>query len=115
MIERIATAPIAAAGLIAGYAVAVSSGSRPLGGLVMACFGLTCVWIWLRRDGRRTAALLTAAGLAAFALSHVLALLITPWPSVLVVAAVTAAFSRRLSDARRPGRRAQPAAPRTAS
>jgi hypothetical protein len=75
MVDRVATAPIAAAGLIAGYAVAVSSGSRSLGGVVMAVFGFTCIWIWLRRDGRRTAAILTAAGLAAFAISHVLALL----------------------------------------
>ena len=102
MIDRIATAPLAAAGLVVGYAVAVSSGSRSLGGVVMAAFGLTCIWIWLRRDGRRTAAVLTAAGLAAFAFSHVLALLITPWPAVLVVAAVTAALCWRLSDARRP-------------
>ncbi len=100
--ERIATAPIAAAGLIIGYAVAVASGSRPLGGVVMACFGLTCIGIWLRRDGRRTAALLTLAGLIAFAFSHVLAEVITPWPSVLLVAAVTAALCWRLSDARRP-------------
>jgi hypothetical protein len=101
MIERIATAPIAAAGLVAGYAVAVASGSRPLGGLVMAAFGLTCIWVWLRRDGRSTAARLTLAGLIAFALSHVLATLITPWPSVLLVAAVTAALCWRLSDSRR--------------
>jgi hypothetical protein len=106
MIERIATAPIAAAGLIAGYAVAVSSGSRPLGGVVMALFGLTCIWIWLHRDGRATAARLTGAGLVAFALSHVLAELITPWPSVLLVAAVTAALCWRLSDSRRPALRA---------
>lgn len=106
MIERIATAPIAAAGLIAGYGVAVSSGSRPLGGVVMACFGLTCIWVWLHRDGRRTAVLLTAAGLGGFALSHVLAELITPWPSVLLVAAVTAALCRRVSDAHRPALRA---------
>lgn len=102
MIERLATAPIAAAGLIAGYGVAVSSGSRGLGGLVLAACGLLCIWIWLRRDSRRTAGLLTAAGLVAFALSHVLALLITPWPAVLLAALATAWLCRRLSDARRP-------------
>lgn len=102
MTQRIATAPIAAAGLIAGYGVAVSSGSRPLGGVVMACFGVFCIWIWLQRDGRRMAALLTVAGLTAFALSHVLALLITPWPSVLAVAALTAALCWRFSDSQRP-------------
>jgi len=100
--DRLATAPIAAAGLVAGYAVAVSSGSRPLGGLVLAACGLACIWVWLRRDGRRTAVMLTATGLTAFALSHLLALIITPWPAVLLVAALTAGQCWRLSDARRP-------------
>jgi hypothetical protein len=98
-----ATAPIAAAGLIAGYAVAVATGSRPLGGVVLAACGLVCVAIWMRRDGRRTAALLTAVGLFAFALSHVLALAIGAWPAVLLVAAGTAAACWRVSDARRAG------------
>ena len=69
MIRRmrgLATAPIAAAGLIAGYGVAVASGSRPLGGLVLACCGLTCVAVWLRRDCPRIAGMLTVAGLFAF-------------------------------------------------
>jgi hypothetical protein len=96
-----ATAPLAAAGLIAGYAVAVISGSRPLGGLVLAAFGLTCIAIWLGRDGARTAGLLTGVGLVAFALSHVLGLLIGAWPAVLLVAAATAAVCWRVSDAHR--------------
>ena len=84
MAWRIATAPLAATGLIGGYAVAVASGSRPLGGVVLAGFGLACVAIWLRRDGRRTAAVLAVAGLVAFALSHVLGLVIGAWPAVLL-------------------------------
>lgn len=101
MLERLPTAPLAATGLIAGYATAVGSGSRPLGGVVMACFGVPCIAIWLRRDGRRTAIELTAFGLAAFALSHVLAKLIHPWPSVLVVSAATAGACWWRSDSRR--------------
>jgi hypothetical protein len=97
---RVTTAPIAAAGLIAGFAVAVVSGSRPLGGLVLAICGLTCIAIWLRRDGRRTAALLSLAGLVAFAVSHLLGLVIGAWPAVLLAAAATAALCWRLSDAR---------------
>ncbi len=100
---RLPTAPLAATGLIAGFAVAVASGSRPLGGAVMAACGLTCIAVWLRRDGRRVAVQLTGVGLAAFALSHVLATVIGAWPSVLVVSAVTAALCWRLSDARRGG------------
>jgi tetrahydromethanopterin S-methyltransferase subunit C len=100
--ERVPTAPIAAAGLIAGFGVAQATGSRPLGGVVLAAFGLTCVAVWVRRDGRRTAAWLTAAGLLAFAISHLLGLVIGAWPSVIVVSAATAALYWWLSDARRP-------------
>lgn len=97
---RFATAPLAAAGLIAGYAVAVATGSRPLGGLVLAACGLVCVATWLRRDGRGTATLLTIAGLAAFALSHVIGLIIGPWPAVLLAAAGAGVLSWRVSDSR---------------
>jgi hypothetical protein len=107
-VARIATAPIAAAGLIGGFGVALATGSRPLGGVVLAGCGLTCIAVWLRRDGRRTAGLLTLAGLVAFAASHGLGLLIGAWPAVLLVAAATAALCWRASDSRRPGlRRAQ--------
>jgi hypothetical protein len=95
------TAPLAAAGLIAGYAVAAASGSRPVGGAVLAGFGLACVWVWLGRDGVRTTVILTAVGLSAFALSHVIALLTGPWPAVLLAAVAAGAASWRLSDSRR--------------
>ena len=97
---RLATAPLAAAGLIAGYAVAAATGSRPLGGLVLAACGLVCIATWVRRDGRRTAMLLTIAGFAAFALSHVLGLIIGPWPAVLLAAAGVGVLSWHASDSR---------------
>jgi hypothetical protein len=103
MRRDLATAPPAAAGLIAGYAVAVISGSRPLGGLVLAGFGLLCISVWLRRDGPRVAAKLTLSGLLAFALSHLLGLLIGAWPAVLLTAAGLALVVWRVSDARRTG------------
>jgi hypothetical protein len=90
--SRTPTAALAAGSLIAGYAVAVGSGSRPLGGMVLAAGGLCCARIWARRDGPRTAAALTAVGLAAFAGSHLLALAIGPWPAVLCVALATGAI-----------------------
>jgi hypothetical protein len=99
--ERMPTAPLAATGLIAGFGVAVGTGSRSLGGGVMAAFGLTCIAVWLHRDGRRVAVRLTAVGLLAFAISHVLGLVIGAWPSVFVVSAVTAAMCWRLSDSQR--------------
>jgi hypothetical protein len=101
LLDRVPTAPIAAAGLIAGFGVADATGSRPLGGVVLAACGLACIAVWLRRDPPRVTVALTATGLVAFALSHVLADVIGAWPSVLVVSAVTAALCWRLSDARR--------------
>lgn len=100
-VERtVATAPLAATGLIAGYAVAVASDSRLLGGVVLAAFGLTCAGIWLARDGARTAAALTGVGLGAFAASHLLARAVGAWPAVLVCAGATAAACWQLSDAK---------------
>ncbi len=99
--QRLPTAPIAATGFIAGFGVAVMSGSRALGGLVLAACGLACLAIWLQRDGRPTAILLTIAGLFAFALSHLLGLIIGAWPAVLLTAAGTAFLCWRASDSRR--------------
>jgi hypothetical protein len=53
--EKVPTSALSAAGLIAGFGVAISTGSRPLGGVVLAAFGLSCIWFWLQRDGRATA------------------------------------------------------------
>lgn len=100
MPERTPTSLLAATGLIAGFGTAVGTGSRPLGGAVMALFGLTCIYFWVRRDGTATAVRLTLVGLAAFVLSHVIGLAIGAWPSVLLVSAVTAWFCWRWSDAK---------------
>jgi hypothetical protein len=101
-IERVPTAPIAAAGLIAGFGVAVGTGSRPLGGVVLAACGLACIAVWARRDPTRVTVTLTATGLVAFAVSHLLGRVIGAWPSVIVVSAVTAGLCWWLSDSRRP-------------
>ncbi len=94
------TAPLAAGSLIAGYAVVAGTGSRPLGGVVLAIGGLCCIRIWTRRHGARTAVRLAGVGLAALVVSHVLALAVGAWPSVLIVAAATAAATWALADAR---------------
>jgi branched-subunit amino acid permease len=101
VLDRLPTAPIAATGLIAGYGVAVTTGSRALGGVVLALCGLICVAVWARRDGRRTTIWLSVGGLAGFALSHVIALAIGAWPAVLVVAAIASAAYWRFSDSKR--------------
>jgi hypothetical protein len=97
------TAPVAAATLIVGYAVAAGTGSRPLGGVVLLLGGLWCIHAWQRRCGTRTAVKLAAVGFGAFVLSHVLALAIGAWPSVLFVAALVAAVAWAQADSRRAG------------
>lgn len=104
-VKNVPTAPIAAIGLIVGFGVAVLSGSRALGGLVLVICGGACIAIWLRRDGRQMTVILTIAGLLAFALSHLLGLIIGAWPAVLLTAVGTAALYWRASD-RRVGERA---------
>jgi hypothetical protein len=94
------SAPVAAGTLIAGYAVAAGTGSRPLGGVVLVAGGLWCVGAWSRRSGRRTAAQLAGVGFAAFVASHGLGLVIGAWPSVLLVSAAWAGAAWALSDAR---------------
>jgi hypothetical protein len=117
-VERLPTAPIAAGGLIAGFGVAVATGSRPLGGLVLAACGLACIAVWARRDGTRVTVTLSATGLVAFAVSHLLGRVIGAWPSVIVVSAVTASLCWWLSDSRRGGaaaaRRPRPGAAQNA-
>jgi hypothetical protein len=109
---RVPTSLLAAFGLIAGFGTATGTGSRPLGGAVMAVFGLTCIYFWVRRDGNATAVRLTLVGLAAFVLSHVLGLAIGAWPSVLLVSAATAWFCWLWSDSKV---FASPAGPLTSS
>ena len=94
------TAPVAGGTLIVGYAVASATGSRPLGGVVLLLGGLWCIRAWSRRHGTRTAATLAAVGVGALILSHLLALGIGAWPSVLLVAAVMAAAAWSRADAR---------------
>ncbi len=111
--RSIPTAPIAAASLIAGFGVALGTGSRPLGGLVLAAGGLWCIWEWRRRHGVRTATILGCVGFGAFVLSHLLGLVIGAWPSVLLVSAVVFAVVWTKADAR-PGRAVSAEDPDTA-
>jgi hypothetical protein len=97
---QLPTAPVAAASLIAGYGVASASGSRPLGGVVLLAGGAWCARAWLARNGTREAIALSGAALAAFVLSHLLAMAIGAWPSVLVCAAALAALAWVRADAR---------------
>jgi hypothetical protein len=93
------TAPLAAGALIVGYAVAVGSGSRPLGGLVLVVGAVPCMRAWTLRRGPRTASTLTGVGLAALILSHLIALATGAWPAVLISAAAMGAAAWIYADA----------------
>lgn len=87
--------------MLAAWGTVAASGSRALGGIVLAAFGLACVVISSSRDTRRRTALLLLIAAGAFILSHVLGGLIGSWPAVFVAAAVLAVACHRLSDVRR--------------
>ncbi|MEU4626626.1 hypothetical protein AB0G04_42415 [Actinoplanes sp. NPDC023801] len=95
---HVPTAAITAGSLIGGWQIARRTGSRPLGGAVLAAGGLVAGREWARRTGPMTTGALVATYLGAFAVSHPLAKRIGPWPSVLAVAAVTAAASWAAAD-----------------
>ena len=94
------TAPLTAAGLIGGFAVARKAG-RPVGGLVLGGAGVASGLAWARRDGVPTTALLSGIYLGGFGGSHALAKKIGAWPAVLTVAAASAGASYVLSDRKR--------------
>ncbi|MFJ4436851.1 hypothetical protein [Streptomyces sp. NPDC088923] len=97
------SAPIAAAGLLGGYATARFTKNRRLGGAVLAAAGTITHLQWRRTTSPRTATALTATYLTAFGASHPLAKKLGAWPSVAVVTAATAGAAWVVSDRRRKG------------
>ncbi|WP_145228998.1 hypothetical protein [Rudaeicoccus suwonensis] len=95
---EVETAPLAALGLVGGYLTAKESGIRPLGGVVLAAAGVYAGRTWLAKKGPAVTAGLTALYVGGFGASHPLAKKIGAWPSVLTVAAASAAASYLLVD-----------------
>lgn len=94
-----APAPVlVSAGLVGGYATARATGSRPLGGAVLAAAGAAAAHQWWHRGGPATTAVLGGLYVLGFGLSHPLAKKIGAWPSVLAVAAANAAANGLLVD-----------------
>lgn len=91
------TAPVVAASLVAGYAVARWTRRRPLGGVVLLAGGVLAGREWIRRGPALTAAL-SAAYVGAFVASHPLARRIGAWPSVFTVAAAAGAVAHVAYD-----------------
>jgi hypothetical protein len=97
---RITVATIVFIGLVAGFAVAQLSGSRPAGGVVLILSGLAAATVMWRAGGRWG---IVAAGLAyaaAFALSHPLATITTAWPASIISALVAAAVAYAVTPAK---------------
>lgn len=92
------TAPLVAAGLIGGFALARYTGRRELGGVVLAAAGSICGRSWLRSSGPGVMGLLLGVYAAAFGASHPLAKKIGAWPSVLAVTAVASGATYALAD-----------------
>jgi hypothetical protein len=86
-----ATAPVAAGSLVAGYAVATHTGVRPLGGVVFLAGSAWCARAWSRRHGPAVAALLVGVQVGSFGLSHRLARRLGAWPSVFAAAGLSGA------------------------
>jgi hypothetical protein len=93
---------LVAAGLVAGFAVAQGTGIRALGGAVLVGTGLAAARLWVRRRGWAVAVGLALAYLAAFLLSHVLALGlgVPAWLSVVLVTLAAGGLTYVVADRR---------------
>jgi hypothetical protein len=92
------TAPVAAAGLIGGFATGRATGRRQVAGIPFLAAGAWCARRWQSTHGPGVMGLLGGTYLAAFGLSHPLAKKIGPWPAVLAAGAVTAGVVYALAD-----------------
>ena len=100
-LDRLATAPVLAAGLIGGFTVAQQTGVRPLGGAAMLGANAIAARQWYAVGGAPLVAGLTAGYWTAMGVSHPLAKKVGTWPSVLGVTAVAAGAAWFLADRRR--------------
>ena len=87
---RILIAAVAALSLVAGFAIALLTGNRLAGGVVLLAGGLWCAFALLRLAGPWRTTFVGLVYVASFAVSHPLGKLIGSWNSVILVAAVTA-------------------------
>ncbi len=94
------TAPLLAAGLVGGFALAQRTGVRPLGGAAMLGANVVAARQWYAVGGAPLAAGLTAAYWTAMGVSHPLAKKVGTWPSVLGVTAASAGAAWLLADRR---------------
>jgi hypothetical protein len=103
-VTSLPSAPVAALSLVIGYAVAAGTGVRALGGVVLLLGLAWCVVLWRASSGTPVAVGLAAAYVVLFVGSHLLALAIGAWPSVVVVSVAMGALAWRLADSGRADR-----------
>lgn len=92
------TAVLAAVTLVAAFAVALGTGARWAGGVVLLLGVAWCAWRSWRAAGPVRVVAVVALGAVCFAGSHVLAPMLGAWPSVLVAAAVLGGGTALLVD-----------------
>ena len=76
--------------LVLGFVVAVASGARMLGGVVLLVGGGWCAWRLWRMAGPVRTIIIGLVSVAAFTVSHPLGDVIGTWPSLIVVSVVAA-------------------------
>ena len=96
--SAVPTWPVASGSLVVGFVVAELTGVRALGGAVLLAALVWCWVAWARRRSVLVAVGLTAAYVAAFALSHVIAGAVGAIVSVALVSAVVALVVFAVAD-----------------
>ena len=99
-LTRVPTAPLLAAGLVGGFALAQQTGVRPLGAVAMLAANVAAARQWYAVGGAPLAAGLTAVYWTAMGVSHPIAKKVGVWPSVLGVTTVAAGAAWVLADRR---------------
>jgi hypothetical protein len=99
-LTRIPSAPLLAAGMVGGFALAQQTQVRPLGGAAMLGANVAAAPKWYAVGGAPLVAGLTTAYWTAMGVSHPLARKVGTWPSVLGAAAVAAGAAWVLADRR---------------
>ncbi|GIG35038.1 hypothetical protein [Cellulomonas pakistanensis] len=94
------TAVLAAATLVAAFAVAQGTGVRALGGVVLVLGVAWCAWRSWSVAGAARVVAVVALGAACFVGSHVLAETLGAWATVVLAAAVLGAGAWLLVDRR---------------
>lgn len=89
-----------ALGLILGFGVVFAGASMVIGGIIVVAFGIATIPVMGRAAGPWR---ILGAGVVyalAFAMSHPLALIITPWPATFLAALVSGAAAYELTPRR---------------